>query len=218
MTAWIDAMPLIEKIFFYIALPASLIMIIQTIMLFIGGAGDSGLDSDTSAIGDGALDGLEAADGGLDADGPGYGFSGNGLSFITMRGIITFMTVFGWAGVCLMEMGASESASMAFAILLGIGAMIGVAFLVRGLLSLQAVGNIDYRQALGQYADVYLAIPASGSGRGKVTLTLRGAMSQYDAVTDDDGGIRTGEVVRVTDIVGGNVLVVEREKIEQGGK
>ena len=212
MFSWVDAMPLLEKIYFYIALPASLFMVIQTVMLFIGGAADSGLDPDTSGMGADIPDhsgGAEHHDG--------HAVGDHGLRFLTMRGIIIFLTVFGWTGICFYEMGAGGPVSMTFAVVFGVGAMIGVAFLARGLLGLQSVGGIDYREALGQYADVYLPIPPKGGGYGKINLTLRGALSQYDAATDDEAVIKTGELVRVTDIMHGSVLVVERENSRQGG-
>lgn len=215
MLVWIDAMPFLEKVFFFVAFPATLIMLIQTISLFFGGdTGDSGLDSDTSG-----LDPVGGSDISFDSAAETLGADFDdvhmptdvGLRFITVRGVITFMTVFGWAGVCFLEMGFPIPAAIAAAIVLGTGALVGVAFLIRGMMGLQANVNINYREALGKYGEVYLSIPPNGEGQGKVTLTLSGALSQFDAVTDGSDSIKTGDVVRVTDIVRGSVMVVERE-------
>lgn len=217
MFQWFDSLSLIEQVFVWIAAPASLILIIQTVILFFGGGSDSGLDSDVS--------GLHVHEPGLDADmdvdlsGHGAGdvhsemFDGStsaGLQFVTMRGIIALLTVFGWTGLCAMQAGLAEAPSIAVAALLGFGAMIGVAYLVRALLRLQSAGSINYREALGQSADVYLTIPPKGQGAGKITLTLGGALREYDAVNTGETPIKTGDTVRVTDLRDA-VMVVERD-------
>ncbi|MDR1705024.1 MAG: hypothetical protein LBS19_10140 [Clostridiales bacterium] len=214
MTAWADwfeATHLAERIFIFIAAPATLIMLIQTVMLFLGagdGPGDTGMDSDTSGIGDGEAD----IDFDIDGDSDGS-FDSSGLQFLTMRGVIAFLTVAGWTGALCMEMGLPVIVAGMLAIICGFGAMIGIAALVRVLMSLQASGNISYRAALGALAEVYLTIPG-GNATGKVSVTLGGALTECDAITEADGPIRTGAIVRVTDVVRGSVLVVEQIKEE----
>ena len=233
MIAWFDALPLTEQVFFFIALPATIILIIQTVLLFIGGdgddPGDGDLDSDTSGLGfdgggsfdidaDGPTDVTPSGiDAGFDLDGAsGSDSSGDntpsdayGLRFVTLRGIIAFFTVAGWTGALCVELGLSSGLAVFFAVCLGIGAMIGIARLIQSLMRLQVNTNINYRHALGLTADVYLTIPANGMGTGKVMVTLGGALGEYDAITECGTAIETGRVVRVTDIVDSNVLVVE---------
>lgn len=226
MLAWFESLPLLEQIFFYIALPATLILIIQTIMLFFGslgsGQGDMDLDSDTSAFdsADGAdfsfEDSTELIESDLDdvtdPDATNDGsLDSYGLRFFTIRGVIAFLTVAGWTGICCMEIGGGPFVSVFLSIIFGAASMVGIAYLVRAMLRLQVNTNINYRSALGQVGDVYLTIPASGGGVGKVSLSLGGAYSQYEAVTHEAETIKTGELVRITDIIRDNVMVVERE-------
>jgi hypothetical protein len=208
MSAWFESMHLAERIFIFIAAPATIIMLVQTVMLFLGagdGPGDTDLDSDTSAIGDADSDtGFD-----VDFDDVGDGRLDNtGLQVLTTRGVIAFLTVAGWTGALCMEYNLPVPIAGILAIGFGFGAMAGVAALVRALMSLQTSGNINYRCALGSLAEVYLTIP-SGGGAGKVSLTLGGALTECDAITESGVPIRTGSVVRVTDVVRGNVLVVE---------
>ncbi|MDR1735800.1 MAG: hypothetical protein LBR85_02885 [Oscillospiraceae bacterium] len=215
MFEWYSALSLTEQIFVWIAAPASLILIIQTILLFFTGGADSGLDSDVSGLGDSAgIDGGADIDvdvvGGSDTDLL-EGSTGAGLQFITTRGIIALLTVFGWAGLCFMAVGLGSGLSIALAAVLGFGALVGVAYLVRALLRLQAINTVNYRLALGRNADVYLTIPAKGQGVGKITLDLDGSLKEYDAVNTGDTPIKTGDVVRVTDLLRENVMVVEKE-------
>lgn len=218
MLDWFESLSLIEQVFVWIAAPASLILIIQTVMLFFGGGSDSDLDSDVSGLHTHDMD--MGADMDVDVDLLGHdagaahelldGSTSAGLQFVTMRGIIALLTVFGWTGLCAMQAGLTEAPSIAVATILGFGAMIGIAYLVRGLLRLQSVGNINYREALGQSANVYLTIPPKGKGVGKITLTLGGALREYDAVNAGEAPIKTGETVRVTDLREA-VMVVEKE-------
>ena len=59
MAAWWQSLTPLEHILLYLAVPATLILIIQTVLLFVGGvfdsdgaAGDGGLDADTDADAD----------------------------------------------------------------------------------------------------------------------------------------------------------------------
>ena len=219
MLDWLNALPIVERVFLFIAAPASLILVFQTIMLFFGAA-DGGLDSDVSGLDSGTdgLDGFDAdigdagdLDGGFDGSGDFAEGTGAGLQFITMRGIIALLTMFGWSGLCAMEAGLSVAVSILIAAVLGFGALVGIAYVVKLVLSLQSIHPLNYRQALGQNASVYLTVPASGQGMGKVSLALDGALREYDAVTLGDAPIKTGDVVRVTDLMNGSVMVVEKE-------
>lgn len=215
MIVWFEALPLLEKVFLFIALPSTIILVIQTVMLFFGGVDDGSLFTDTSGFESPPADFSTVAETFSsdfdDISGPSVG---GDLSFITMRGIIAFLTVAGWTGVTCMELGMSTILSTFAAVLFGAGALVGVAYLIRALLSLQTNHQVNYRAALGKTGDVYLPIPPNGGGTGKVSLTLGGTYTQYDAVTKQDTGVKTGELVRVVDIIRGNVMVVEAEDTE----
>ncbi|MGI5898681.1 MAG: hypothetical protein ACOX8S_02025 [Christensenellales bacterium] len=245
MLSWFDALPLLEKIFYYMALPATAIIVIQTVMLIFGGFG-----SDQSDLDAGSSDSFGDIDGDLDVDfdgdlgvdldldmaESGLDISGDiadtdlpessdvnertagesGIKFVTVRGVITFFAITGWTGILFMEFKFPELISIIFALIFGAGAMVTVAYLVRALMRLDASGKRSYNAALGQVCDVYLTIPASGQGSGKVTMNLGGRFSEYDAITTCPRPIKTGEVARVVDIVKMNVMVVEPENGEAG--
>ena len=46
MQAWWDALDLLGKVFALIAIPSTLILIVQTVLMFIGIGGEDGLDAD----------------------------------------------------------------------------------------------------------------------------------------------------------------------------
>jgi hypothetical protein len=199
MAVWWESISMIEQIFFIIAAPATLILIIQTLMLIFGGGfegPDAGFDSDVS----GAWESADASD--IQAS------DTSGLRLFSMNGILTFLTVFGWSGVFLLGMDVNVVFAGAISAVLGFGALVGMAFMIRSLMKLSESGNLNYRKALGKSARVYLTIPPVGKGQGKISMMLGETLGEFPAVTEGSEPIPTGTVVRIVDLAG-NVFTVE---------
>ena len=91
MIAWWESLQAIQQVFYIIAIPATLILILQTILLLFGMGHDSETDIDHDVdhdIGD------------HDAAGDGANHEA-GLRILTVRGIVAFLAVCGWVGVAL---------------------------------------------------------------------------------------------------------------------
>lgn len=209
---WFQSIGLLEQIFVLIAAPSTIILFIQTIMMFFGGtAHDAGLDSDVSGIGDADIGDA----GGFDLDtelpdepvgGDPQQFDDAGLRLFSTRGIIAFLTVGGWVGVICVEAGLHGVISVLLASVCGFAALLGIAKLMQALMRLQESGNYDYRQGLGMQAKVYLTIPEKGTG--KINMILGGSLGEFSARSNSGSAIKTGSVVRVIDLVG-DVYIVE---------
>ncbi|MBQ9086327.1 MAG: NfeD-like protein [Clostridia bacterium] len=214
MLAWWNSLSMAVQVFYCIAIPSTLILVIQTILLFLG-------------IGDDAdgLDGIggDAAPDGPDAD-PGDGVFGeelatedpdphgwDGLRILTFRGIIAFFVVFGWVGVAMGATGASLWLTIPIAFLSGLAMMITLAVLLRAVMRLRSDGNTDNRNAIGTSGRVQLTIPAYRTGEGKVHLMLQGSYVERDAVTDETEPIPTGCEIVVIGVSGQTTLVVKRK-------
>jgi len=191
MTAWYNSLTGLQQVFAIIAIPSTLIVIIQTLLLFFG-FGDSGPDTDVD--GDGILDA------GL----------GDGLVLFSVRGIIAMLCVGGWLGIVLLETGMNTILAVILAFIGGIAALIGMAFLVKLLLSLQSSGNIQIANAIGKVGSVYLPIPANMSGSGKINIVVQDVYTEFSAMTTDEEIIKTGEAIRVVSTNEAGILVVER--------
>jgi len=63
--------------------------------------------------------------------------------------------------------------------------------------------------AVGLIADTYLRIPAEKKGTGKVMVAVQGSVHEVDAMTEGEA-IPTGTKVRVTRVIGAELLEVER--------
>ena len=207
---WWNSLGLASQIFYCIAIPSSLILLIQTILMFIGlGDGvDGDIDvevdiSDTDAgdgvFGDNSIEGFEA-----DSD---FG----SLHIFTFRGIIAFFVIFSWVGIVMQSLSVNLPITIIVAALCGVAMMIGIAFLLRFVMRLRNSGTADNRNAIGVAGKVYLTIPPSRTGEGKVNIMLQGAYVERNAVTDETESIPTGCEIIVVGTSGQTTLVVKRK-------
>ena len=215
MLAWWNSLGLASQIFYCMAIPATLILLIQTILMFLGIEGDG--EGEIGDMADGTPDDLP------DMDGPDGVFEGEGLSedfdpngfdglrVFTVRGIVAFFVVFGWVGVVMDGAGVGLPITLLVSTACGAVIMVLLAFLLRAVMRLRSDGNTDNRNAIGVSGKVQLTIPPARSGEGKVHLMLQGAYVERGAVTDETEPIPTGSEVVVVGLSGQTDLVVRRK-------
>lgn len=201
MFSW-EEFTVLEKIFLFVAFPATLILIIQMIMQIFGfgseGAGE-GLDSDMG------LDSDIAGEADLSSE---VSTSLSTLRIFTFQGIVAFFAISGWVGLWLLIIGVHPVLSIIVAFVSGLAAMFVLSVIFRSLMRLQSSGNIVLAKAVGMPAQVYLKIPGKGKGSGKVTVLIQERFREYDAITDEPEDIPSGSQVRITGIVSGDTLKV----------
>ncbi|MBQ2709239.1 MAG: hypothetical protein IJF67_13310 [Clostridia bacterium] len=193
MAAWWNSLTGLQQIFACIGIPATLVLVVQTILLLFG-IGD-GSDADVDIDPDG-FDISDAGDG--------------GLVLFSIRGIVAMFCVAGWAGVVFVDLGLAPIPAVLLAILCGVAALFGIAYLMKAVLKLQSNGNIQIGGAVGKTGEVYIPIPAKGQGRGKINLTLQDRFIEVDAITRAEEPLKTGETVRVVSTDEAGLVVVER--------
>ena len=76
------------------------------------------------------------------------------------------------------------------------------------LMKASADGTMKFEKAIGQVGEVYLTIQSKRSGLGKVQVNVMGSLRTLDAMTDDETDLITGKIVKVSDVVGDNILIV----------
>lgn len=214
MAEWWSSLDLALKILYCIAVPTTVILVIQTVLLLIGfGDGGAGIDgSDISGLDlDVDVDADVPADLPDDVD---FLDGGNPADFATMRlftlqTVIAFLTVFSWSSIVSLHTGSRLWLALLIGGILGAIAMVLLAKLVQLSAKLAENGTHDLRYALGSTATVYLPIPAGGSGYGKVTFTLQGTFTEQEAITLGEA-LPVGTTVRIIDIRD-DVLVVDKE-------
>ena len=197
---WWQTLNLMQKIYFCIATPATVLLILQIVLMLIGfGGHDADFDGDVDVDIDVDVDADTDFDGGFDAD-PGF-------NLFTTRGLIAFLTVGGWVGYAFSD--GNPALAVILSLICGFAALVGMAFLLKWLLGLQSNGNISYKSAIGKTCEVYLTIPAQKQGKGKVTILLNESLTELSAVTLSETPIKTGAKAKVV-AVEDDTLIVEQ--------
>jgi hypothetical protein len=184
-----QSLALIEKIYWSIAIPFSILFILQIILTFFGGDAD-----DMSADGDSDIS--------VDSD------TGIDFQFLTLKNLVAFFTIFGWAGIACLEGGLSVGKSVLYSSISGLLMMSIMASIVYLMGKLTDSGTLNMNNAVGKVGSVYLPIPAKRNGLGKVQIKVQG-LQTLDAMTDYDEEIKTGSVIEVIEIINNEILVVK---------
>ena len=196
MVAWWSSLSLLQQIFAGIAIPATVILILQTVLLLFGMGfdGDGDVDFDTDADGD------------VDMDHSG---DVSGLRLFTVRGMVAFFSVGGWLGVVAVEAGMKAVWAVLLSLLGGLVTMVIMALFFKWIFGLQESGNNDYNSAIGTTAEVYITIPEKGKGRGKIIATVSSQLTEVDAVNEGDEPIKPRTQVIITGVSGENTYIVK---------
>jgi len=210
MIDWWNSLEPAMKVLWAVTLSASLVFVIQTVMTFLGAAGDTDFDINTdmdtagpSDIGDGSVDV------GADVETGESGHLGTGMNLLTFRNFINFLIGFGWTAILLKDSIPATGLRMLIAILVGIVLVAIVMLLFKWLTDMQQSGNINvFKSAVDCEGTVYLTIPGERAGEGKVQITINNSVREYAAVTDGPT-LKTGQRIRVVEAVSSNTLLVE---------
>lgn len=195
------SLELFQQILFLVAIPATLILILQLILLLIGiggqdssfdDAGDIDTDTDADLSGDDPVNDFSISDIG-------------GLKLFTLRGVLAFFAIGSWSAL-VASTGGKVWLSLLVGLLAGAAADVILALIMKSLRGLQQSGNIEIGNAVGKIGEVYIPIPPDRSGLGKVNVVMQERLVELDAVTDSERMLRTGEEIRITDTVGSSVV------------
>jgi len=189
ISTWWPDLSSLEKVYWIIAIPFSIIFLVQLIMTFF--------------VGD--IDHIEA---GGDVDATVEGDAGIGFQFITLKNLVAFFTIFAWAGLASVASGLSTGLAIVISTVSGLVMMTIMATLIYFMGKLSDDGTLKLSNARGKIGSVYLTIPPKRSGFGKVQINVQG-MQTLDAMTDHPEEIETGAVVEVVDIFNNETLIVK---------
>lgn len=228
MEAWWNSLSILQQITFVIGCATTLFMIVQIVMMLIGLGGESDFD------GDGAPDDLEVEGVDLDGDGipddfdgdgipddldgdgipdsqelHGVGFSMFGLKIFSVKSILAFFSIGSWVTFTISFAKLYWLWALLVGVVAGMLAAVGMAAIMKGLYKLQDKGNIDLNNCVGLVGEVYLTVPPTRSGEGKVNVTVQERFSEFAAVTDSAAEIATGAKIKVVSVAGNGVIVVE---------
>ena len=231
MRIWWESLTLLQRVFACIAIPSTLLLIVQLVLSLVGlGDHEGDLDHDGVPDGidldhDGIPDGIDLDGDGIPdiavaeldhdglPDGEGHGSVSEGLGSLrlfTLRGILAFLAVWGWAVLAITRAGRPWLMGVLLGLVLGAAAMVLIALTMQMILRLQADGTVSLNNAVGSGGEVYLSVPPLRSGEGKVNVVIQDTMTECAAVTDEEAPIPTGASITVVGVTKERQLIVMR--------
>jgi hypothetical protein len=190
MDEWWGMMSQLEHVYWIIALIASLVFVILLAGTIIGGT-----DVD-----------MDAVDADIDMDG------GIGFQFLTVKNIVGFFTVFSWAGIASINSGNSNTTTIIISLAAGTGMMLIMTWLFLFMAKQAESGTLKIQNSVGEIGEVYLTIGKNRSTLGKIQIKVQGSLRELEAITDDDEDLTQGNVIKVLEVVSGELLLVEKLK------
>lgn len=174
---WWSSLDGITRTYWIIAIPSTLIFLLQMLLLFFG--------FDADDMGDGEFD--------IDAD------VDSGLNLFSVRNLVIFLTVFSWSGISFSESGMNTGVIMAISFIIALAVMLLVAWMFKKISTLGESGNFKISKAVGCVGTVYIPIPAKG--KGKVQAKVDGRLVELEAVSDLEEDLATGVIVEITEVI-----------------
>lgn len=177
------------KTFWYIAIPVSLVFIFQTIMTFIGSDVSDGIEADF----DGDLTSSEAP-----------------FQLFSLRNLINFLLGFSWTGISFYDFISNPILLILISFIVGILFVVLFFFIIKQITQLSENNSFQLTETLHQTAEVYLTIPESKKGIGKIILSIKGSFHELEAICEETKKIETGSLVKIIKIENNKILVVKK--------
>ena len=185
METWWNSLEIMQKLLWCIAGASTLIFVVQAVLTFIGMDSDSGLDTDTD------------------------GFEGHPFQLFTFRNLVNFLLGFSWCGLVFYHSVENLFLLALISTLFGCFLVAVVMWMFFKLSQMVQSGNIAIEDTIGLNASVYLIIAGHRERAGKVQLSVKGSIREYDAVTDGET-LKTGDLAVVEKVLDGNILLVKK--------
>jgi len=176
------------RVLWFIALPVSLIFVIQLILTLIG------------------MDASDGADVDFEGD-----FDGGDMPFqlFSFRNLINFLIGFSWGGIAFFDKIENKFILTIVALIIGTGMLIMFFLIIRQIMKLSQDNTMKLSSAIGETATVYLSIPGENKGKGKVHVKVNETLREVDAVTDGET-LPTGSMVKIIETINESILKVEK--------
>ena len=158
MEAWWTGLAPLNQMLYSVAIFFSILFLWQFLSAFIGLGGSSDFDvveTDASELGPEVDD----------------GFHESGIAtfkLLSVRSVIAFGMLFGWASALYFESGLDLSAAIVRGIFWGAAGMALVAYFFFKVQRLTETGNLQLETCIGTDGEVYIDIPQNGAGQIRV--------------------------------------------------
>ncbi|GAB5464588.1 MAG: hypothetical protein Kapaf2KO_00240 [Candidatus Kapaibacteriales bacterium] len=187
-----DEMPAMLRMFWYIALPISLIFIVQFVMAIAGIGDSSDFDTDLDTEFD-----SESADALSSTFDP-----------FTIKNLINFLLGFGWGGISFHSVFGSGILTIIAAAASGIVFVLAFFYILKMIHKLSEDNSFSVTKSIDSQGEVYLSIPPEMNGTGKVLVNVNGSMKELKAKTVFEK-LTPGTKIKVIGIEDDGCVIVE---------
>ncbi|MBQ9597402.1 MAG: hypothetical protein IJR34_04040 [Bacteroidales bacterium] len=183
LLAWL-ALPLGMKALWIVAIVASIIFVVQTVMIFT--------DDDEDAVTD-VLNG-----------------DGNLLVF---RNLFIFVAGAGWSFIIMSDL-LKPMWNGIFSVLFGLIFVVLMSGIFYSLIKMQRARTVNHRaEVVGYKGKVLVPVPSANQGKGRVRVSVKGVVSEYDAITLGEDELAEGTSIIVLNLVDDKTLEVKRIRL-----
>jgi len=183
----LDGISGIDILFAVMAIIGTFLFLIYFALVLIGG------------VADGALEIV-----GFDTD---FDLGAEGVfHMLTIQGILSFIMMFGIAGLAVTQSDGSDLLAIIVAIVSGMSSMWVIGKVFQAMKSLEVDATVKHSLSIGAQGKVYMDIRAGETGQ--VQVEFQNAMRTCDAVLEDASmSLKTGKFVEVVKAIGETLVV-----------
>lgn len=174
------------KGFWFIAIPVTLIFLVQTIMTFIGVDATDGIEADF----DGDFEPQDAP-----------------FQVFSLRNLVNFLLGFSWTGIAFHNLIESKVLLILLAMVIGCVFVYLFFLVIRILMRLSENNSFKINDVVNKTAEVYIPIPEQKRGKGKVMVSVKGSVHELEAMTEGQR-IASSTIVKIVKVEE-NILFVE---------
>jgi len=121
----------------------------------------------------------------------------DGFGVLSQKSVTGFFFGFGWTGVLGLRHELGLPVAIMLALVVGSGFLLAIYFLMRTLYGMRSSGTLDYANAIGETASVYVTIPASMQAGGQIEVMIQGRLQMISSMTRSAASLPPGSKVRV---------------------
>jgi len=130
------------------------------------------------------------------------------FQLFSLRNLINFMLGFGWTGISFYSTIHNPTLLISLSFCVGGLFVFGFFMIMRQLFKLNEDNSLKLENLVGASAEVYLTIPESMKGTGKILISTKGSTRELEAMTR---GEKIGSNARVKIIsVENEIVIVEK--------
>lgn len=154
---YFNNLDIVLKAFWYIAIPASFVFILQAVLTFIGTDSDINIESDNSSN-----------------------------ELFSLRNLVNFLLGFSWTGIAIFPIIQNLLFLVTISLLVGLVFVYLHFIIIKQIYKLNEDNTFKISNTLLKTAEVYLNIPEKMTGKGKVLISVGGSIHELDAMTESD--------------------------------